>query len=145
MPSSAKRAEINQLRAELQRVEMERDILKKSRDHLCASASINRRYQFIWAYTEPWLVQGLCRVLAVSAAGYYQWCQRPAAVQVPWCSAAQTVFARHAYRYGTRRSRAEGHAVGRYALLSWLRHQGLYALSTRPQRPHTTVVDPAAS
>ena len=29
------------------------------------------RYQFIGARTEPWSVQVLCRVLAVSAAGYY--------------------------------------------------------------------------
>ncbi|MGI4821960.1 MAG: DDE-type integrase/transposase/recombinase [Janthinobacterium lividum] len=39
---------------------------------------------------------------------------------------------------------AEGHAVGRYALRSWLRRRGLRALSTRPQRPRTTVADPAA-
>ena len=40
--------------------------------------------------------------------------------------------------------RAEGHAVGRYALRCWLHRQGLRALSTRPQRPRTTVADPAA-
>ena len=40
VPSSAERAEIKQLRAERQRVEMERDILKKSRDHIYTSASI---------------------------------------------------------------------------------------------------------
>ena len=39
---------------------------------------------------------------------------------------------------------AEGHAVGRYALRTWLRRRGLRALSTRPQRPRTTVADPAA-
>jgi putative transposase len=38
----------------------------------------------------------------------------------------------------------EGHAVGRYALRTWLRRRGLRALSTRPQRPRTTVADPAA-
>ena len=40
--------------------------------------------------------------------------------------------------------RAEGHLVGHYALRSWLHRQGLRALSTRPQRPRTTVADPAA-
>lgn len=53
-----------------------------------------------------------------------------------------------ARRYGTRRLRAElraeGYLVGRYALRSWLHRQGLRALSTRPQRPRTTVADPAA-
>ncbi|WP_254245123.1 hypothetical protein [Hymenobacter sp. BRD67] len=40
--------------------------------------------------------------------------------------------------------RAEGHAVGRYALRSWLRRHDLRALSTLPQHPRTTVADPAA-
>jgi putative transposase len=39
---------------------------------------------------------------------------------------------------------AEGHRVGRYALRTWLRDQGLRALTTRAQRPRTTVADPAA-
>lgn len=107
-----------------------------------------RRYEFIEACTEPWSVQVLCRLLAVSTAGYYQWRQRPVAAPVRWHEAAQQVFTRHAGRYGTRRLRAElraqGHAIGRYALRSWLHRQGLRALSTRPQRPRTTVADPAA-
>ena len=106
------------------------------------------RYQLIRACTEPWPVQLLCRVLAVSPAGYYQWQQRPARSTAEWQEAAQAAFTRHARRYGTRRLRAElraeGHAVGRYALRSWLHRQDLRALSTRPQRPRTTVADPAA-
>jgi putative transposase len=62
--------------------------------------------------------------------------------------AATAAFSRHAQRYGTRRLRAElqaeGHAVGRYALRTWLHRRGLRALSTRPQRPRTTVADPEA-
>ena len=81
------------------------------------------RYAFIAACTEPWPVQFLCQVLAVSPAGYYQWRQRAAAAPAPWQAAAQAAFTRHARRYGTRRLqaelRAEGHAVGRYALCSW--------------------------
>jgi transposase InsO family protein len=38
----------------------------------------------------------------------------------------------------------KGTAVGRYALRTWLRRRRLRALSTRPQRPRTTVADPAA-
>ena len=106
------------------------------------------RYQFIRAYTGPWPVQLLCRVLAVSPAGYYQWQQRPTRSTAEWQEAAQAAFTRHARRYGTRRLRAElraeGHAVGRYALRSWLHRHNLRALSTRPQRPRTTVADPAA-
>jgi len=39
---------------------------------------------------------------------------------------------------------AEGHAVGHYALRTWLHRNGLWVLSTRPPRPRTTVADPAA-
>jgi len=106
------------------------------------------RYQFIEqvALTEP--VQVLCRVLHVSPAGYYKWLGRAAWPAPSWEPTATAAFSRHAQRYGARRLRAElraeGHAVGRYALRSWLRRRGLRALSTRPQRPRTTVADPAA-
>jgi len=40
--------------------------------------------------------------------------------------------------------RAEGHAVGRYALRSWLHRHGLRALNTRMHRLRTVVADPAA-
>ncbi len=106
------------------------------------------RYQFIQDCTEPWPVQLLCQVLAVSPAGYYQWRHRPAAAPAPWQMAAQAAFTRHARRYGTRRLRAElhaeGHTVGRYALRTWLHRHELQALSIRPYRPRTTVADPAA-
>ena len=41
------------------------------------------RYAFIVACSGPWPVQFLCRVLAVSAAGYYQRRQKSAAVPAP--------------------------------------------------------------
>lgn len=106
------------------------------------------RYQFIEQITAAAPGQVLCRVLAVSAAGYYQWLNRTARPTPDWEPTANAAFSRHAHRYGTRRLRAElraeGHAVGRYALHSWLRRRGLRALSTRPQHLRTTVADPAA-
>jgi len=71
--------------------------------------------------------------LAVSLAGYYQWRKRMPPPAAAWQSAAQAAFTRHARRYGTRRLRAElraeGHAVGRYALRSWLHRNGHVALA----------------
>ena len=37
------------------------------------------RYQFIQDCAEPWPMQLLCQILAVSPGGYYQWRHRPAA------------------------------------------------------------------
>jgi len=109
---------------------------------------VRNRYAFSRACTEPWPVQLLYRLLVGSPAGYYHWRRRPNRPAVVWQAAAQAAFARHARRYGTRRLRAElraeGHAIGRYALRTWLHRHGLRALSTRPQRPRTTVADPAA-
>ncbi|MGI4741234.1 MAG: hypothetical protein ACRYG7_39200 [Janthinobacterium lividum] len=53
------------------------------------------RYQFIEqvATTEP--VQMLCRVLAVSAAGYYQWMRRADRPTPAWEPAATAAFSRH--------------------------------------------------
>jgi putative transposase len=105
------------------------------------------RYQFIGHCPQAWPVHVLCRVLGVSGAGYYQWRGRAQPTPAPWQAAAQAAFTRHARRYGTRRLRAElraeGHVVGRYTVRSWLHRHGLRALSTRPHRPRTTVVDSA--
>ena len=104
------------------------------------------RYHFTGHGPGPWPVQVLCRVLGVSCADYYQWrgCAQP--TPSSWQAAAHAAFTRHARRCGTRRLRAElraeGHAVGRYALRSWLHRHGYRPLSTRPQRPRTTLADP---
>jgi hypothetical protein len=106
------------------------------------------RYQFIEQVAPAEPVRVLCRVLYVSPAGYYQWLGRADRPTPAWKPAATAVFSRHAQRYGMRRLRAElcaeGHAIGRYALRSWLCRHDLRALSTRPHRPLTTVADPAA-
>ena len=47
MPNSAKRVEIKRLRAELERVEMECGILKKSRDPPFPVTSVMSRFVFI--------------------------------------------------------------------------------------------------
>ncbi|HEX8350482.1 MAG TPA: hypothetical protein VF598_11010 [Hymenobacter sp.] len=62
------------------------------------------RYQFIEqvATTEP--VQVLCRVLEVSAAGYYQWRRRAGRPTPEWEPAATAAFSRHARRWRASKS-----------------------------------------
>ena len=62
-------------------------------------------------------VRQLCHVLGVAPSAYYAWpCQLHQRVLEPaWQAAVRHAFARHGRRYGTRRLRAEWHAIG-YAL-----------------------------
>lgn len=96
--------------------------------------------------------RGPCRCFATCwasvARAIYQWRGHAQLTPAMEQAAAQATFMRNAQRCGTRRLRAElragGHAVGRYALRSWLHRHGLRALSTRSLRPRTTVANPAA-
>ena len=94
----------------------------------------------------PIHVRVLCRVLQGIPSGYYAWRHQHACPTPAWQPAARVAFKRHAERYGTRRLRAElqaeGHAVGRCALRTWLRRHSWR--STRAQRPRTTEADPQA-
>jgi len=107
------------------------------------------RYQFL-ADQAGWPVQVLCPVLQVSPSGYSAWRhpRTPTRPAPAWQPAAPAASERPAERYGTRRLRAElradGHAVGRYALRTWLRGSSWQALRPRPQRPRTTGADPRA-
>ena len=114
-----------------------------------------KRFAFIALHAPGWPVRQQCRLLGVSASGYYAWQKRvpvAAAEQAlpAWQVAARRVFATHAGRYGQRRLRAqlrrEGHAVGRQRLCSWLSANGLRALCTRASSrpPRTTQADPQA-
>lgn len=100
------------------------------------------RYEFIQGCSQPWPVHLLGRLLAVSAAGCYQWRQRPAAVPARWHTAAQEAFTHHAGRYGPLRLSTPKTTRWAATRCWWYRH-GLRSLSTRLQCPRTAVADPA--
>ncbi|MBV5262407.1 IS3 family transposase, partial [Synechococcus moorigangaii CMS01] len=68
------RQELQRLRRELKRVQMERDFLKKAGGLLCQGKQ--RRYELIEAEKEEFPVRMMCRILQVSRSGYYGWRQR---------------------------------------------------------------------
>ncbi len=62
--------ELARLRAELARVKMERDILKKSDGVLCKGFSV--KYAWIVRHKASWPVTLRCEVLEVSTSGYFE-------------------------------------------------------------------------
>ncbi len=83
-PTAEERAEICELRRELERVTRERDILGKAVGLLFGLAPEERviaMYTFIAEEQadpdSPWSPAQMCRVLAVSRSGFYDWQSRP--------------------------------------------------------------------
>ena len=74
---TAEQMEIARLKAELSRVRMERDILKKSDGILREGVAV--RYAFVERHRVIWPIAVQCRVLQFSASGYHQHRLRQAA------------------------------------------------------------------
>ncbi len=72
--TSKKREELNKLRRDLKKVQMERDFLKKGGDLLCQRKL--GAYELIHAEKENYPINLMCRVLKQSRSGY-AWCKRP--------------------------------------------------------------------
>ncbi|EGZ3978152.1 IS3 family transposase [Salmonella enterica subsp. enterica serovar Richmond] len=71
------KSEILKLRAQLKRIEEERDILKKGRAVLCKGARLKYRFININEHHTVWGVMTMCRVLNVARAGFYAWLHNP--------------------------------------------------------------------
>jgi len=66
--------ELERLRRELRKTQMERDIFKKT---LAIFSQPQAQYWFIEAYRWLYPVRVMCAVLLVSASGYYRWRKQP--------------------------------------------------------------------
>ena len=145
LPSPADQAgEIARLKRDLDRTRMERDVLKKSHRHLRGGAEM--RFEFIREHAATWPIRLMCRVLQVSASGYYAWRVRPdSARRVAnrhLLGDIRRLEAEHRGRYGSPRMhaalRAEGQTVSRGRIERLMRHNGIRALAGRRFRPCTT-------
>jgi len=136
-------AEIARLRREVERLRMERDILKNCR-HLLGSTEI--RFRCIEDHRDTWPVRVLCDALEVSASGYYAWRGRPesarAATNRALLADIRRVQEQHRDRYGAPRIhatlRAEGLSVSRGRVERLMRRHGIRAAKSRRFRVITT-------
>jgi putative transposase len=104
------------------------------------------RFAFIAAEKACFPVALMCRILAVSRAGFYAWRRRPAARRTrqdgTLAVAVAAVYAEHHGRYGSPRVQMElrdrGQRTGRKRIARLMRAQGLRA---RPRRRYRTTTD----
>ena len=104
------------------------------------------RFAFIAAEKAGFPVALMCRVLAVSRAGFYAWRQRPVAKRTRQdqvlAVAVATIYAEHHGRYGSPRLQIElrerGQRSGRKRIARLMRAQDLCA---RPKRRYRTTTD----
>ena len=103
-------------------------------------------FQFIRDYAGRWPVRLMCRVLEVSASGYYAWRGRPESARAVANRAlladVRRLHAEHHGRYGSPRMhaalRAEGRTASRGHVARRMRRHGIRALAGRRFRPCTT-------
>ena len=94
-------------------------------------------FRFIRDHAGRWPVRLMCRVLAVSASGYYAWRSRPESARSlanrKLLSAVRRLHAEHHGRYGSPRMhaalRAEGRTATRGRVERLMRRHGIRALA----------------
>ena len=104
------------------------------------------RFAFIETEKACYPVALMCRILAVSRAGFYAWRRRPVAVRTRQdqvlAVAVAAIYAEHHGRYGSPRVQMElrerGQRSGRKRIARLMRLQGLRA---RPRRRYRTTTD----
>ncbi len=104
------------------------------------------KFQLVAAHAGTWPVRVICRVVGVSASGYYAWRDRPesarAVVNRRLLADIQRLHAQHHGRYGSPRVhaalQAEGQTASRGRFERLMRASGLRASAARRFRPATT-------
>ncbi|KAA2211180.1 IS3 family transposase, partial [Teichococcus oryzae] len=104
------------------------------------------RFRVIAAHADTWPIRTACRVLGVSASGYYAWRTRPESNRTVANQQILTdirrLHASHHGRYGSPRLqaalRAEGRQISRGRVERLMRAHGIRAIAGRRVRPVTT-------
>ena len=104
------------------------------------------RFVFIRDHRTIWPIRLMCRVLEVSASGYYAWRNRLESVRSKanreLMVDVERLHKEHRGRYGSPRIHAALHAEGKSPSLGrvarLMRHHGLRALAGRKFKPCTT-------
>jgi putative transposase len=104
------------------------------------------RFAFIEDHRGIWPIPAMCRMLAVSTAGYYAWRSRRVSKRVVADEALlgdiRRVHGASGGRYGSPRVhaalRADGRRVGRGRVERLMRRHGVRGLVARPRRVRTT-------
>jgi putative transposase len=104
------------------------------------------RFGFIEQHARTYSVRLMCRVLGVSASGYYAWRSRPesprAVANRDLLERIRRIHVAHHGRYGSPRMhaalRAQGHQASRGRVERLMRRHGIRALARRRFRPTTT-------
>jgi putative transposase len=103
------------------------------------------RFAFIEQHAAIYPVRLMCRVLEVSASGYYAWRARPESARTianrHLVAEIRRIEARHHGRYGSPRMHAalhaQGHRCSRGRVERLMRHHRIRALAGRRYRPCT--------
>jgi len=104
------------------------------------------KFRFVAEHAQSWPVRTICRVLGVSASGYYAWRDRPDSARTvanqQLLADLRRLHAHHHGRYGSPRMhaalRAEGRITSRGRVERLMRASGLRASAARRFRPVTT-------
>nr|WP_090893575.1 IS3 family transposase [Candidatus Nitrospira nitrificans] len=139
----AEQAELIQLRRENAILKQERDFLKRAAAFLREGVAM--RYRVIHEHDRRYPIRLMCRVLAVSAAGYYAWRSRPESAR-----SIQTRILRSAIRVIHQESREtygspriwdalvkQGHRVGEHRVARLMRQDGIRAKTVTKWRATT--------
>ncbi len=136
-------AEVTQLRREIARLKMERDVLK-SRGLLCEGVTV--KFGFVATHRGIWPVAVQCEALGVSRSGFYAWRTRPPSARTRTNAAILATlrvrFALSDATYGARRLvldvRDAGHVCSRQHVARLMRGAALRARPRRRARPMDT-------